>query len=492
MTIRTLPLAVSLALSAASAAQAAEPPKLTVYSGDFDAVSQYEPGAGGAGFALYESLVSFNLKAGDTAASLGALPGGLDPSSVLLKPLGTARVRGQRFDFAAAGQDDLLKRALGRTVTVEQSVGDARISHTGTLLSAGNGLTLRLPDGRIKVLAHYASFELAQVDGISHEPTLHWVFAGASGKQDFRLYYSTAGLAWRAEYRIDTLGLGKTCRMGIEGAAMVVNRSGADFDGVGLTLVAGEPNRSGNLERITVTGSRMAAAKMAMADSAPEARVSGEYHAYTLPLPASLPQGSVQRIPLIDAVTGVACERRYETAFAQGDWRPPYPIVDANYGAGDDQVLPVQASLRFKNAKAAGLGMPLPAGRVRIFEGGDFLGEAAIAHTPGNGEVALRIGEVFDLQAKRTRTAFTLDRDGRSMTETVRFDLNNAKKQAVVLRISERLPRWSEWEMVSSSAAFTRRGAQTVDFDLPLAADSTATLTYTVRYRWAPGVKIPD
>lgn len=492
MTIRTLPLSLSAALAASAAGHAAETPKLTIYSGDFDSVSQHQPGTGGAGFALYEALVSFNLKAGDTAASLGGLPYGLDPSSVLLKPLGAARVRGQRFDFAAAGQDDLLKRALGRTVTVEQAVGDTRLSHTGTLLSAGNGLTLRLPDGRIKVLAHYASFELARADGISHEPILNWTLAGAAGKQDFRLHYSTAGLAWRAEYRIDALGLGKTCRMGIEGAAMVVNRSGADFDGVGLTLVAGEPNRDGNPERITLTGSRVAAAKMAMADSAPDARVSGEYHAYTLPLPASLPQGSVQRIPLVDAVSGVACERRYETQAAVADWRPPYPIVDANYGAGDDQVLPVQASLRFKNAKAAGLGMPLPAGRVRIFEGGDFLGEAAIAHTPGNGDVALRIGEVFDLQAKRTRVAFSLDRDGRSMTETVRFDINNAKKQAVVLRVAERLPRWSEWEMVSSSTAFTRRGAQTVEFDLPLAAESTATLTYAVRYRWAPGVKVPD
>ena len=30
------------------------------------------------------------------------------------------------------------------------------------------------------------------------------------------------------------------------------------------------------------------------------------------------------------------------------------------------------------NAKADGLGMPLPAGRVRMFDGNDFLGEASL------------------------------------------------------------------------------------------------------------------
>jgi hypothetical protein len=104
----------------------------------------------------------------------------------------------------------------------------------------------------------------------------------------------------------------------------------------------------------------------------------------------------------------------------------------------------------------------------------------------------LPIGTAFDLQAKRTRVSYSLDRAGRTLTETVRIDLNNAKKQAANIRVLERLPRWSEWQLESSSVPFEKRDAQTVSFDVPMAAESEGVLTYTVRYRWSSTVKIPN
>jgi hypothetical protein len=193
----------------------------------------------------------------------------------------------------------------------------------------------------------------------------------------------------------------------------------------------------------------------------------------------------------VNSASNISCERRYETSAQIGDWMPPYPIIDANYGAGDGQQQPVIATLRFKNSKASGLGVPLPAGRVRMFDGSDFLGEASLDHTAVNEDVALAIGNVFDLSAERTREDFQLDRDGRTMTETVLVTLKNAKATAATVRVTERLPRWTGWEMVSSSVAFDKRNAQTVSFDVPVVAGGEAKLRYTVRYRWAAEVKIP-
>ena len=105
--------------------------------------------------------------------------------------------------------------------------------------------------------------------------------------------------------------------------------------------------------------------------------------------------------------------------------------------------------------------------------------------------MALAIGNVFDLSALRTREEFTLDRDGRSMVERISVVVKNAKPSAVTVRIGESLPRWSAWEMVSSSLPFEKRNAQSVSFDVPVPAGGETTLTYTVRYRWAPDVKIP-
>lgn len=490
-------LASSLAsiLAAMSTPADAADRQLTIYSGDFDAVAQSEGMPGGPGFALFTERIGFDLKAGNNQASLAGLPLALDSSSVLLKPGSGVSVRGQRFDFAVAGQDELLRRALGQTVSVEQAVGDVRQNHTGTLMSAGNGLTLRLADGRIKVLSNYASFELPRLpDGVVNEPTLNWSLASErAGRQEFDLSYATAGLAWRAEYRIDASGQGKDCRMALEGAAMVVNRSGADFDDVMLTLVAGEPNRAPQAGPRAMMAMVAPAppAKVMEADMAVAPQASGEYQAYKLPNAGSLPRGSVQRLPLVDATHGIACERRYETSSQLGDWRPPYPILDPNYGAGDGQEQSVIATLRFKNSKAVGLGVPLPAGRVRMFDGKDFLGEANLSHTAANQDVALTIGDVFDLKAERTREDFRLDRDGRNMTETIRIVLRNAKAMAATVRVGEQLPRWTDWEIVSSSMPFEKRNAQRIRFDVPVPAEGEVELRYTVRYRWAPDVKIP-
>ena len=218
---------------------------------------------------------------------------------------------------------------------------------------------------------------------------------------------------------------------------------------------------------------------------------SGEYQSYRLPLPGSLPQGAVQRLPLVEGAHDVACERRYETEWQQGDWRPPYPMLDANFNAMDGQAQPVLATLRFKNAKAAGLGVPLPAGRVRMFDGADFLGESQLGHTAANQDVALVIGNVFDLSAERTREDFQLDRSGRSMSERISVKLRNARKQPVTVRVTERLSRWTDWEITDSSVPHEKRNAQTTSFDVPVPAGGEATLSYSVRYRWAPDVKIP-
>ena len=491
MTRTLLASALASTLAAASSPTLAADGSLTIYSGDFDAVAQSEGQPGGSGFALVERQVGFDLKAGDNAVSLAGMPRALDSSSVVLKPPSGVNVRGQRFDFAVAGQDELLRRALGQTVVVEQSVGNERQSYTGTLMSAGEGLTLRLGDGRIKVLSNYSSFELPRLPvGVVNEPTLNWVLAAdRAGRQTFGLSYATAGMGWRAEYNINARGQGKDCRMSIDGAAMVVNRSGADFNDVMLTLVAGEPNRApsaGPQVQMMAKAERMVAA-----DSAPQAQASGEYQAYKLPNAGSLPQGSVQRLPLVNPSSNIACERRYETSSQMGDWRPPYPIVDENFSAGDGQPQPVMATLRFKNAKADGLGLPLPAGRARMFDGKDFLGEASIGHTAANQDVALSIGNVFDLNAERTREDFQLDREGRTMTERVSVKLRNVKSNAATVRVVERLARWTDWEMVTSSVPFEKRNAQTVSFDVAVPAGGETTLSYTVRYRWAADVKIP-
>jgi hypothetical protein len=274
--------------------------------------------------------------------------------------------------------------------------------------------------------------------------------------------------------------------MQFDGAAMVANRSGASYDDVALTLVAGSPNREA---KGYATGNRMARAEMMVADQAVAPEASGEYHAYRLPGTGDVPQNSVQRLPLIAPATGVACERRYETRAQQGGWIPPQPMIDPNFANATGEQ-PVSAMLRFANRKADGLGVPLPAGRVRVFDGSDFLGEGAIGHTPVDGRVEFAVGTVFDLTAERSRQDFQVDREGRTMTERVRLTLRNAKASAATVHVVEPLPRWSDWEIVESSVPAKKEDAMTTTFDVAVPAGGEVQLEYTVRYRWAPDIRI--
>lgn len=488
--IRTLLAASTTALTIGVAS--ATTPQLTIYSGDYDAVVQSASDPGGPGYALYQSPLVLNLTGQAQPVSRGGLPLALDANSLQLRPRGAARVLGQRFDFALAGEEELLRRSLGHTVSVEQDAGTGIERHTGELLAAGNGLTLRLDDGRIKRLAHYNSFELASLPtGMVSEPTVNWLVTG-TGTQTFDLSYATAGLAWRAEYQAVVRGTGNRCQMQLDGAAMVANRSGADFDAVALTLIAGEPNRvaSGGPELAAMSIAAAPRAKMVTADAGMTAQASGEYQAYRLPGTGSLPQGSIQRLPLLDAAPNVACERRYETGAGNTPWQPPYPIIDKNFSQGEGEQ-PVRAMLAFDNRKRDGLGVPLPAGRLRVFDGSEFLGEASLAHTAVDRPIDVAVGMAFDLSAKRTRTDFRLDRDGRQMQETIEIVLRNAKASAVTVQVLETLARWSDWEIIASSTPHQKVEAHRARFDVNVPANGETTLSYTVRYRWAADVKLP-
>ena len=65
----------------------------------------------------------------------------------------------------------------------------------------------------------------------------------------------------------------------------------------------------------------------------------------------------------------------------------------------------------FRNDEASRLGMPMPAGTVRVYQadskgGLQFAGEDRIDHTPKDEELTLHIGTAFDLVCERKQTDF--------------------------------------------------------------------------------------
>lgn len=470
--------------------------RLSIYSGAYDALAGGH-GGGETGYALVQRDLHFELNAGANSVAIADLPHGIDVAATSLRPITPGvTVGAQRFIAPLAGADQVFARAIGRRVAIEHTSGGARQTDNGILVAAGDGLTLALPDGRYKVIRQFDSLSVLDTANLpGAEPQLRWqVDAEAAGPAGFRFEYPTGGLAWRAEYvgRLAEAAGADGCQLALTGFAMVANRSGTHFDDAALTLVAGEPNRQPESAKYARDGRAPPPApvmqEMGAAAGMPVQRRSGEYHAYDLPGRTDLANGTIERVALFAPVPAVTCERSHETRPAMSIWEPPHPLTEPGYN-GSTGRQPVAAVVEFANTEDAGLGRALPEGRVRVFDGDAFLGESALSHTPSGADIRLEVGTAFDLTADRQRTRFNVDRAGRRMTEVFEVTLANATGEDATITVVEPMPRWSDWEVTSSSVPATRRDAQHAEFEVPVPARGETVLSYTVTYRWPAGMR---
>jgi len=148
----------------------------------------------------------------------------------------------------------------------------------------------------------------------------------------------------------------------------------------------------------------------------------------------------------------------------------------------------VQVQLESSNTLASGLGMPLPAGTVRVYtedEEGNlaWVGTDSIAHTPVNEALSLTLGEAFDVLAERTQTKFQQLAEN-SIEETTEITLRNQKDEDIVVRVIEYLFRAEDAEVLSSTQNYTQLDAHTIQFEVQVLAGGKVTLEYSTRYRW--------
>jgi hypothetical protein len=470
---RRLLCAALAALLTTPAAFAADPASLTVYHADNDALfSGSAQGPLDAGHALVHERRTLDLQAGNHQIRIGDLPATLDPEAVAVALGSNASVLGQRVVLANASANSALDGAIGSQVEVQSGGG----SFPGELLGASdNGVLVRTRDGAVHLVHDYASITLPG-DAVSGGSALLLdVDAESAGNRDARLTYATSGLGWRAAYNA-TLASGNACRMQFKPEASIANRSGRDYDGAMIKLVAGQPNL-GNRARMY----RMAKGPVPMAAALPEQASLGDYRSFTLPGAVTLPNGTVTLTPLYPVQT-LDCQREYVIEDG-GAYFPPKPNTN-DYGAQDYQDRAITSTLAF-NAPDA-----LPAGTLRAWiidrDGAPaLLGQGGVADTPKGQRVSVQLGESFDLRASRERTAFHVDANAHTMTESYKVTLTNGGETARTATVREHPDRWREWTLLSSSIKPSKRTPQLLEFEVPVPADGDATLTYAVKYTWS-------
>ena len=407
---------------------------------------------------------AFDLKFMDIAATV-------NPATVHFRSLSEpsrVSVLEQNYEYDLLEPDKLLRKYVGRDVTLVRN----GIETTARLLSYNNAPVWQI-DGEIVTGLHADHMRFPELPGnLFARPTLIWSLQNdGTTRHRVEAAYLATRLSWNADYVLTVAR--DDAAADLDGWVTVTNGSGTQFRNAALQLVAG------NVNRVREAFAKMADASMrrevaqAAAPMAQEA--FSDYHLYTLGRKTSINNNQTKQVSMLGA-TAFPVRKRYvvdgQAFYYRNAQHPGSPLKDD-----------VQVFYQFTNEAKDGLGMPMPAGVVRVYQadsrgGTQFVGEDRIDHTPKDETLNLKIGTAFDVVAERKQTDY---QKIASNVYEMEFEvvLRNHKTAPVTIEVNE--PIGGTWRMLTSTHTHTKTDAWAAQFSVPVAADGTATLKYRVR-----------
>jgi len=409
----SLLIAGLIALAGAPSARAADEPKLsvTIYNNDL---------------ALVQDVRRIEPSKGRQVLEFKDVSAAIKPETVSLSAGGIDIVE-QNFDYDLLTPSKLMEKAVGHEVKIiRTNPGNGQqTTETATVLSVNDGVVLKIGE-RIEVLRDddvptRVIFDKVP-DNLRAKPTLSvTVDSAEAGPRLATLSYLTSGLSWKADYV--ALFDEAAGRLDLQGWITLENHSGTPFVAADTQLVAGDVTMA--------SGQRQGAPRRGVVSGGAEARSGpgkalGDYYIYSLPERTTIADSQTKQVSFLDA-NGVSARKVYQY-YADG------------FDSADN---PSSAAvvIDFANSTHSGLGAGLPAGTIRIYQrdtAGEpkFVGENAIDHTPQGSELAIKIGDAFDVTVQPTlvsTTAISKTRTRFSMTYLIR----NAKAQPVTVELRQ-------------------------------------------------------
>jgi len=419
--------------------------------------------------ALVREVRTVAVPAGTFTLEFREVPSQIRPATLLVTGGERAgfELLEQNYEFDLISPDKILEKYVGRPLAWIQEDG-SRIE--GELLAVTSGPVF-LVDGEIlfEVPGRLALPSLPA--DLRARPTLVWLARAAeAGETRVEASYLTGGIGWEADYVLQLDAEGR--KADLQAWVTVNNKSGAAYADANLLLVAGDVNQAPPQRREMV----YMAAEVAKADAGFAEESLYDYHLYTLQRPTTIKDNQLKQISLYEA-EGIAVEKHYRLRSDTHYFRTLGRLRD---------VSKVAVSYSFVNSEDNRLGMPLPAGVVRVYGvsgsgSRQLLGEDRIDHTPRDEEIELTVGNAFDIVAERVRT------DARKLADNLfrtsfEITLRNHRDEDVTVEVIE--PVGGFWEVVDSSLPARKVDASTLAFDVPVPADGETVLKYTVEVRY--------
>jgi hypothetical protein len=418
---------------------------------------------------------TFRLKFMDIAATV-------NPATVHFRSLTDPDKLGvieQNYEYDLLEPAKLLHKYVGKEITLVRSYQDnGTTKHEeikATLLSDNNGQVWKI--GNDIVTGGYAeSYRFPDIPANLYDrPTLLMSLENSgSHKQQIEASYLANNLSWNSDYVLTVARDDKAADL--DGWVTLINNSGTAFHNARLQLVAGDLNRipAGNFQ----AGVGVATKAMRADATQFQQENFSEYHLYTLGRRTSVEDKETKQISLLTG-TGVPVEKIFvvngQNYYYHNRQNPGSPIKDA-----------VMVFYKFKNDEKAGLGIPIPAGNVRVYQkdskGGIlFVGEDHVDHTPKDENISVHIGNAFDVVCERKQTDY---KSIGTNTWEMEFEitLRNHKDTPITVQVNE--PVGGDWEMLNSSYKYTKTSAWAAQFNVPVDKNGTSILKYRIRAHW--------
>ena len=459
MTVSRLPTFLVLALCSQTGALAAQ--KLVVSDEPTDvSITIYRAPERGdgvinanwpQGYALITETRIVNLPAGDAMVRFEGVSEGMFPESAIVTGLPNG-VREKNRDARLLSPKGLVDAYLKREVFITRTDKTTGISRTqNVFITAG-------PDGGV-IFESDEGYEALHCTGLPERMTFSEVPAGLSAKPTLSilttsqqvvtakltLTYLASGFDWQANYiaTVKQREADEKAKLDLFAWLTVANGGNQSFENANMMVVAGEPNRERRDNQVRPTGGALKIrcwpmqrthqvpynhgyvpsppaapvyAPMMFEDEGTEITVTarrrnekimdmaspvaaivaeqedlGDLKLYRVPERVSVNAKGQKQVAMI-VQPGVTFERVYV----------------ANAGNYNENSAEISYILRSKNDAENGLGVPLPAGNVAVFEnsfvGPLLAGEGALPDRAINNEVEVEVGSSPDVRLSVVRT----------------------------------------------------------------------------------------
>jgi len=433
------------------------------------------------GLALVRDTRQVALPQGEIRLKFMDVAQQIRPETVSLRSVsaaGSVAILEQNYEYDLISPAKLMEKYVGKQVKLmnfskEMTFGPGKPDLIDAeLLSVNEGPIYKV--GEEIFLGHPGNVVLPEIpENLIAEPSLIWLVNNQKADQQLEVTYLTNGVTWQADYVVTLANTDQS--LDVAGWVTMNNQSGATYTNAQLKLVAGDVNVAPPQERNKEKLDLLYEAK-AEREPLPHEEAFAEYHLYTIARRTTIKQNQSKQLALLTG-SGVKCAKKYEYRGQESYYSQQLPPMEEER---------VGVFLEFRNEEANHLGIPLPAGVMRIYQEDSekmlqFAGEDRIKHTPKDETVRLKMGMAFDVVAQRVQKDY--QRIAPNVHESsYEITLRNHKESAIVVDVVEPMP--GDWQILEKSQEFVKKDARTAIFSVPIAKDGEVKVTYRVRVKY--------